>query len=135
MELEDSIQVLLQAAEFLERRERRAEHGYASLGRAAAAAGGDRPCPDLPWALSCRSVHNALEKHRYRALRHCLEQLKQQVPGGAERARSTTLSLLHRARLHIQVSLARWTGRPWAAVRHSPAHSPLLPRRGCRSRS
>uniref|UniRef100_A0A8C6Z075 Max dimerization protein 3 n=1 Tax=Nothoprocta perdicaria TaxID=30464 RepID=A0A8C6Z075_NOTPE len=96
-----SIQVLLQAAEFLERRERRAEHGYASL-CPARPAGGDRPCPDLPWALSCRSVHNALEKHRRAQLRHCLEQLKQQVPGGAERARSTTLSLLHRARLHIQ---------------------------------
>lgn len=36
-------------------------------------------------------------------LRRCLEQLRQQVPGGAERSRHTTLSLLHRARLHIQV--------------------------------
>ncbi|KAM8798938.1 LOW QUALITY PROTEIN: max dimerization protein 3 [Eudromia elegans] len=127
-----SIQVLLQAAEFLERRERRpaaaarappclaeAEHGYASLrparrpprprtagGGCRAAgpgrAGAGRPCPGLPCALSCRSVHNALEKHRRAQLRRCLEQLKQQVPGGAGHARPTTLSLLHRARLHIE---------------------------------
>ncbi|NXE57150.1 MAD3 protein, partial [Casuarius casuarius] len=93
-----SIQVLLQAAEFLERRERRAaaaagtgvarppsclaeaEHGYASLcparrpprprkasgGALAAAGGGGRPCLASLSVLSCRSVHNALEKHRYR---------------------------------------------------------------------
>ncbi|KAI1234199.1 hypothetical protein IHE44_0003916 [Lamprotornis superbus] len=59
-------------------------------------------------------MHNALEKHRYggvegeqwgrgRAqLRCCLERLKQQVPVGTGPSRSTTLSLLHRARLHIQ---------------------------------
>lgn len=42
-------------------------------------------------------------------LRRCLEQLKQQVPLGTGPARPTTLSLLHRARLHIQVSSAqRW---------------------------
>ncbi|XP_068016957.1 max dimerization protein 3 isoform X1 [Melanerpes formicivorus] len=133
-----SIQVLLQAAEFLERRERgadlsrcppglaEAEHGYASL------------CPARSRRTlgSVRSVHNALEKHRYRdmtrgsggdgggharvaleltavsstsppgrrraQLRCCLERLKQQVPVGAGPARSTTLNLLHRARLHIQ---------------------------------
>lgn len=96
-----SIQVLLQAAEFLERRERRhrvppclaeAEHGYAS------------PCPARPRQAGSggRSVHNALEKHRRAQLRRCLEQLKQQVPLGAGPARSTTLSLLRRARLHIQ---------------------------------
>ncbi|XP_063204846.1 max dimerization protein 3 [Chroicocephalus ridibundus] len=92
-----SIQVLLQAAEFLERRERgaagarypaEAEHGYASRSRRAAG--------------SVRSVHNALEKHRRAQLRCCLERLKQQVPVGTGPARSTTLSLLHRARLHIQ---------------------------------
>ncbi|NWZ51505.1 MAD3 protein, partial [Haliaeetus albicilla] len=73
-----SIQVLLQAAEFLERRERgavgpryppclaEAEHGYASLCPArsrravgSVSAGSDR------LGLSRRSVHNALEKHRY----------------------------------------------------------------------
>ncbi|NXO59004.1 MAD3 protein, partial [Aramus guarauna] len=35
-------------------------------------------------------------------LRCCLERLKQQVPVGTGPARPTTLSLLHRARLHIQ---------------------------------
>ncbi|XP_074958618.1 max dimerization protein 3 isoform X2 [Phalacrocorax aristotelis] len=89
-----SIQVLLQAAEFLERRERgaagsryppglaEAEHGYASL------------CP----ARSRRAAGSL----RRAQLRHCLERLKQQVPVGAGPARPTTLSLLHRARLHIQ---------------------------------
>ncbi|NXD04458.1 MAD3 protein, partial [Certhia familiaris] len=61
-----SIQVLLQAAEFLEHRQRpkplglaEAEHGYAAL------------CPAPPRravgsrGLFRRSVHNALEKHRY----------------------------------------------------------------------
>ncbi|OXB61333.1 hypothetical protein ASZ78_003755 [Callipepla squamata] len=93
-----SIQVLLQAAEFLERRDRippclaEAEHGYASL------------CPARPRRAGSggRSVHNALEKHRRAQLRRCMEQLKQQVPLGAGPARPTTLSLLHRARLHIQ---------------------------------
>ncbi|XP_041253735.1 max dimerization protein 3 isoform X2 [Onychostruthus taczanowskii] len=127
-----SIQVLLQAAEFLEHRQHRhpaglaeAEHGYAAL----------CPAPSRRAVGSVRSVHNALEKHRYggvrgerrgrgwlgpclsvaeprvvprppgrrRAqLRCCLERLKQQVPVGVGPSRSTTLSLLHRARLHIQ---------------------------------
>ncbi|XP_057890719.1 max dimerization protein 3 isoform X2 [Melospiza georgiana] len=93
------IQVLLQAAEFLEHREHRhplglagAEHGYAAL----------CPAPPRRPGLSRRSVHNALEKHRRAQLRCCLERLKQQVPLGVGPARSTTLSLLHRARLHIQ---------------------------------
>ncbi|XP_074913268.1 max dimerization protein 3 isoform X4 [Buteo buteo] len=101
-----SIQVLLQAAEFLERRERgaagpryppclaEAEHGYASL------------CP----ARSRRAVGSVSRfarvpprpGRRRAQLRRCLERLKQQVPVGAGPARSTTLSLLHRARLHIQ---------------------------------
>ncbi|XP_068884677.1 max dimerization protein 3 [Aphelocoma coerulescens] len=103
-----SIQVLLQAAEFLEHREHRehrqhhqhryplglaeAEHGYAAI----------CPAPSRRAVGSVRSVHNALEKHRRAQLRCCLERLKQQVPLGAGPSRSTTLSLLHRARLHIQ---------------------------------
>ncbi|XP_063025068.1 max dimerization protein 3 isoform X1 [Melospiza melodia melodia] len=93
------IQVLLQAAEFLEHREHRhplglagAEHGYAAL----------CPAPPRRAVGSVRSVHNALEKHRRAQLRCCLERLKQQVPLGVGPARFTTLSLLHRARLHIQ---------------------------------
>ncbi|NXJ75649.1 MAD3 protein, partial [Trogon melanurus] len=73
-----SIQVLLQAAEFLERRDRasgprcrrcpaEAEHGYASLrpARSRRAGGSVSACCD-PRAFFRRSVHNALEKHRYR---------------------------------------------------------------------
>ncbi|XP_038006491.1 max dimerization protein 3 [Motacilla alba alba] len=96
------IQVLLQAAEFLELLEHRghphplglaeAEHGYAAL----------CPAPSRRAVGSVRSVHNALEKHRRAQLRCCLERLKQQVPLGVGPSRSTTLSLLHRARLHIQ---------------------------------
>lgn len=55
-------------------------------------------------------------------LRRCLEQLKQQVPLGTGPARPTTLSLLHRARLHIQVSSAqRW----WKAGGGGPYPSAL----------
>ena len=36
-------------------------------------------------------------------MKRCLERLKQQMPLGADCARYTTLSLLRRARMHIQV--------------------------------
>ncbi|NXW49166.1 MAD3 protein, partial [Nyctiprogne leucopyga] len=76
-----SIQVLLRAAEFLERRERgaaaprdppglaEAEHGYASLcpARSRRPVGSGSAGPDHR-GLSRRSVHNALEKHRYRGV-------------------------------------------------------------------
>ncbi|XP_055451775.1 max dimerization protein 3 [Psammomys obesus] len=101
-----NIQVLLQAAEFLERREREAEHGYASLcphlsprvvcGRRR------RPLPAPDALNSGRSVHNELEKRRRAQLKRCLEQLRQQMPLGADCTRFTTLSLLRRARMHIQ---------------------------------
>ncbi|XP_005376482.1 PREDICTED: max dimerization protein 3 [Chinchilla lanigera] len=101
-----NIQVLLQAAEFLERREREAEHGYASLcphhSPGPIHRRRKRP-PQAPGALdSGRSVHNELEKRRRAQLKRCLEQLKQQMPLGADCARYTTLSLLRRARTHIQ---------------------------------
>ncbi|XP_043918831.1 max dimerization protein 4 [Protopterus annectens] len=103
MEL-NSLLVLLEAAEYLERREREAEHGYAS---------------SLPFASeysrkktkasslsrknqSNRSSHNELEKHRRAKLRLYLEQLKQLVPLGPDSTRHTTLSLLKRAKLHIK---------------------------------
>ncbi|XP_039095645.1 max dimerization protein 3 isoform X2 [Hyaena hyaena] len=50
----------------------------------------------------CWSVHNELEKRRRAQLKRCLEQLKQQMPLGADCARYTTLSLLRWARMHIQ---------------------------------
>ncbi|XP_062044620.1 max dimerization protein 3 [Lepus europaeus] len=100
-----NIQVLLQAAEFLERREREAEHGYASLcpHRSPGPIHRRKKRPPQPGALdSGRSVHNELEKRRRAQLKRCLEQLKQQMPLGADCARYTTLSLLRRARMHIQ---------------------------------
>lgn len=102
-----NIQVLLQAAEFLERREREAEHGYASLcpHRSPGPVYRRRKrSPQASGALdSGRSVHNELEKRRRAQLKRCLEQLKQQMPLGADCARYTTLSLLRWARMHIQV--------------------------------
>nr|CAD38809.2 hypothetical protein [Homo sapiens] len=95
--LASNIQVLLQAAEFLERREREAEHGYASL------------CPHRsPGPIHRRKKRppqapGAQDSGRRRAqLKRCLERLKQQMPLGADCARYTTLSLLRRARMHIQ---------------------------------
>ncbi|XP_053422372.1 max dimerization protein 3 [Nycticebus coucang] len=101
-----NIQVLLQAAEFLERREREAEHGYASLcpHRSPGPIHRRKKRPlQTPDALdSGRSVHNELEKRRRAQLKRCLERLKQQMPLGTDCARYTTLSLLRRARMHIQ---------------------------------
>ncbi|XP_012642783.2 max dimerization protein 3 isoform X1 [Microcebus murinus] len=101
-----SIQVLLQAAEFLERREREAEHGYASLCPHRSPGPAHRRRTHAPQAAgaldSGRSVHNELEKRRRAQLKRCLERLKQQMPLGADCARYTTLSLLRRARTHIQ---------------------------------
>ncbi|KAM5300555.1 max dimerization protein 3 isoform 2-T2 [Ctenodactylus gundi] len=91
-----NILVLLQAAEFLERREREAEHGYASL------------CPHRsPGPIHRRrrrppQALGALESGRRAQLKRCLEQLKQQMPLGADCVRYTTLGLLRRARMHIQ---------------------------------
>ncbi|CAH2277335.1 max dimerization 3 [Pelobates cultripes] len=102
-QLHSNLQVLLQAAEYVERREREAEHGYASILPCDASTPGRRKrqrtnsSPD-----SVRSVHNELEKHRRAQLRRCLEQLKQQVPLSVDTSRHTTLSLLHRAKQHIK---------------------------------
>uniref|UniRef100_A0A8U7NWN3 MAX dimerization protein 1 n=1 Tax=Corvus moneduloides TaxID=1196302 RepID=A0A8U7NWN3_CORMO len=95
------IQMLLEAAEFLERREREAEHGYASL----RPGGKDGEAPrrrELTSSFFSRSTHNEMEKNRRAQLRLCLERLKGLVPLGAAAGRHTTLSLLTRARLHIQ---------------------------------
>ncbi|EDL93998.1 Max dimerization protein 3, isoform CRA_a [Rattus norvegicus] len=50
----------------------------------------------------CKHVHNELEKRRRAQLKRCLEQLRQQMPLGVDHTRYTTLSLLRRARMHIQ---------------------------------
>ncbi|XP_006781686.1 max dimerization protein 3 [Neolamprologus brichardi] len=99
-----NIQVLLRAAEFLERREREAEHGYASV-LPLSPVQSDRRSKQKSKKISAggnRSVHNELEKNRRAQLRHCLEQLKKQVPLSSDSMRNTTLNLLRRAQLHIK---------------------------------
>ncbi|XP_025777387.1 max dimerization protein 4 [Puma concolor] len=107
MEL-NSLLILLEAAEYLERRDREAEHGYASVlpfdgdfaRKKTKAAGLVRKAPNN------RSSHNELEKHRRAKLRLYLEQLKQLVPLGPDSTRHTTLSLLKRAKMHIKAARA-----------------------------
>uniref|UniRef100_A0AAZ3RKC4 BHLH domain-containing protein n=1 Tax=Oncorhynchus tshawytscha TaxID=74940 RepID=A0AAZ3RKC4_ONCTS len=99
----EMVQMLIEAAEYLDRREREAEHGYASM---------------LPFTSSkekdslkrknkskknsnSRSTHNEMEKNRRAHLRLCLERLKSLVPLGPDSNRHTTLSLLMRAKKHI----------------------------------
>ncbi|XP_045432788.1 max dimerization protein 3 isoform X3 [Pipistrellus kuhlii] len=72
-------------------------HGICGQQHPGPAAGGR-----VPGTPRERSVHNELEKRRRAQLKRCLEQLKQQMPLGADCARYTTLSLLRRARMHIQ---------------------------------
>ncbi|KAL2092189.1 hypothetical protein ACEWY4_011987 [Coilia grayii] len=98
------VQMLIEAAEYLDRREREAEHGYASM---------------LPFTSnkerdnlkrknkskknsSSRSSHNEMEKNRRAHLRLCLERLKSLVPLGPDSNRHTTLSLLMKAKEHIK---------------------------------
>ncbi|XP_019369906.1 PREDICTED: max dimerization protein 1 isoform X1 [Gavialis gangeticus] len=108
-----NIQMLLEAAEYLERREREAEHGYASMppyrgqqrerdacqrrGKPRKSGGGGGSS-----SSSSRSTHNEMEKNRRAHLRLCLEKLKGLVPLGPESNRHTTLSLLTKAKLHIK---------------------------------
>ncbi|XP_015240382.1 PREDICTED: max dimerization protein 4 isoform X1 [Cyprinodon variegatus] len=107
MEL-NSLLILLEAAEYLERRDRgvstEAEHGYASVlpysndfSRKKTKA-----APISRKAQNNRSSHNELEKHRRAKLRLYLEQLKKLVPLGPDSTRHTTLSLLKRAKMHIK---------------------------------
>ncbi|XP_056121104.1 max dimerization protein 4 [Rhinichthys klamathensis goyatoka] len=103
MEL-NSLLLLLEAAEYLERRDREAEHGYASvlpydsdLSRKKT-----KSSPISRKNHNNRSSHNELEKHRRAKLRLYLEQLKQLVPLGPDSTRHTTLSLLKRAKMHIK---------------------------------
>ncbi|KAL3863421.1 hypothetical protein ACJMK2_005178 [Sinanodonta woodiana] len=96
-----NIQTLIQAAEYIDRREREAEHGYAS----------SLPMPDdyskkrskSKKSQGNRSTHNELEKNRRAHLRHCLEKLKDMVPVGADSSRHTTLGLLTKAKGFIKI--------------------------------
>lgn len=95
-----SIHTLLQAAEYIERREREAEHGYASTMPIPA----DLPKkkPKVKKTQGNRTTHNELEKNRRAHLRNCLEKLKEMVPLGPEANRHTTLGLLNKAKVFIK---------------------------------
>lgn len=97
-----NIALLLQAAEYVERKDREAEHGYAST----------LPMPDDYSRRKAaksrkfhgnRSTHNELEKNRRAQLRHCLERLKEMVPVGSDASRHTTLGLLTKAKNFIKI--------------------------------
>ncbi|XP_056136719.1 max dimerization protein 4 [Lampris incognitus] len=103
MEL-NSLLILLEAAEYLERRDREAEHGYASVlpYNSDFSRKKTKASPISRKAQNNRSSHNELEKHRRAKLRLYLEQLKKLVPLGPDSTRHTTLSLLKRAKMHIK---------------------------------
>lgn len=73
-------------------------------------------------------------------LRHCLEQLKEQIPLSSDSVRNTTLNLLRRAQLHIKVrhnvfpdSSSVILLLPWWTL-HLRRRFPCLLFRSCRSR-
>ncbi|CAG2254831.1 MAD [Mytilus edulis] len=85
-----NITTLLQAAEYLERREREAEHGYASTA----------PMPDY---VSKKKIKPKKSQGNRRAhLRSSLETLKDLVPLGNDHTRHTTLGLLTNAKGFIR---------------------------------
>uniref|UniRef100_A0AAY5KBL7 BHLH domain-containing protein n=1 Tax=Esox lucius TaxID=8010 RepID=A0AAY5KBL7_ESOLU len=114
MEL-NSLLILLEAAEYLERRDREAEHGYASVlpYNSDFSRKKTKPSPISRKTQNNRSSHNELEKHRRAKLRLYLEQLKELVPLGPDSTRHTTLSLLKRAKMHIK----KWTSKAWSSPR------------------
>merc|ERR1719510_1427914 len=102
-----NIETLLQAAEYIERREREAEHGYASSLPSSdqnqiITNKNQRLKNSTKKAHGSRSTHNELEKNRRAHLRSCLENLKDLVPVGADSSRHTTLGLLNKAKHFIK---------------------------------
>ncbi|KAJ8250355.1 hypothetical protein COCON_G00222770 [Conger conger] len=100
-----NIQRLLEAAEYLERRERECEHGYASTFPSVQDENHNRQRKLKN--KKChnghnRSTHNELEKNRRAHLRLCLERLKALIPLGPNCSRHTTLGLLNKAKAHIK---------------------------------
>ncbi|XP_059405243.1 max dimerization protein 1-like isoform X1 [Carassius carassius] len=100
----EKLQMLIEAAEYLERREREAEHGYASMLPFTSSKERDGLKRKTQNKKNCssRSTHNEMEKNRRAHLRLCLERLKSLVPLGPDSNRHTTLRLLTRAREHIK---------------------------------
>uniref|UniRef100_A0A9J7YXR1 MAX dimerization protein 1 n=1 Tax=Cyprinus carpio carpio TaxID=630221 RepID=A0A9J7YXR1_CYPCA len=109
----EKLQMLIEAAEYLDRREREAEHGYASMLPFTSSKERDVLKRKIKSKKNCssRSTHNEMEKNRCHQsqqnlrrahLRLCLERLKSLVPLGPDSNRHTTLSLLMRAKEHIK---------------------------------
>ncbi|KAH0624403.1 hypothetical protein JD844_031812 [Phrynosoma platyrhinos] len=109
----NSLLMLLEAAEYLERRERGPLDGplqpfllVTLLGRKVPGREPKQLNSGERLGLGKKglggSSHNELEKHRRAKLRLYLEELKQLVPLGADSTRHTTLSLLKRAKMHIK---------------------------------
>ncbi|XP_077570704.1 max dimerization protein 1-like [Stigmatopora nigra] len=98
------VQMLIEAAEYLDRREREAEHGYASLPPFISSQEREslKRKSKSKKNISSRSTHNEMEKNRRAHLRLCLERLKSMVPLGPDANRHTTLSLLMKAKNHIK---------------------------------
>uniref|UniRef100_A0A3P9LI45 MAX dimerization protein 1 n=1 Tax=Oryzias latipes TaxID=8090 RepID=A0A3P9LI45_ORYLA len=100
------VQMLIEAAEYLDRREREAEHGYASMPPFSSSNSRERESlkrkSKSKKNISSRSTHNEMEKNRRAHLRLCLERLKSLVPLGPDASRHTTLSLLMKAKDHIK---------------------------------
>merc|ERR1711962_302927 len=104
-----SIATLLQAAEYLDRRELEAEHGYATTLPSPGeeeyqitTKNSTRLNKNTKKPQGNRSTHNELEKNRRAHLRSCLENLKDIVPVGADSSRHTTLGLLNKAKHFIK---------------------------------
>lgn len=107
-----NIQRLLDAAEYLDRRDRECEHGYASSFPSSDSSDlhslktrrlKSKRCSSSSLGSSTnRSTHNELEKNRRAHLRLCLERLKDLIPLEPESTRHTTLGLLNKAKLHIK---------------------------------
>ncbi|KAK3528084.1 hypothetical protein QTP86_023682 [Hemibagrus guttatus] len=117
---------LLEAAEYLERRERvhwfmgydychvklqvvkaeKCEHGYASTFPSIQSSSNyqrQRKFRNKKHSSNHnRSTHNELEKNRRAHLRLCLERLKALIPLGPDCNRHTTLGLLNKAKAHIK---------------------------------
>ncbi|XP_057699082.1 max-interacting protein 1 isoform X1 [Corythoichthys intestinalis] len=103
-----NVQVLLEAARFLESAERKdgkCEHGYASTFPSNQDTNYQRQRKFRNKKFSSnhnRSTHNELEKNRRAHLRLCLERLKALIPLGPDCSRHTTLGLLNKAKAHIK---------------------------------
>ncbi|CAL8333765.1 unnamed protein product [Lota lota] len=103
-----NVQVLLEAASFIESAEKKdgkCEHGYASAFPSDETTNHQRQRKFRTKKFNNnhnRSTHNELEKNRRAHLRLCLERLKGLIPLGPDCNRHTTLGLLKKAKAHIK---------------------------------